>query len=96
MLSWENRTRKSPFGAGVIPGDSGVKTLGAGRPAEGGSSELARVLNATSHDAYGMLSIRPIHVDAEVIQSGRWIRSEKKGNEPDEEGRAGGIVPVKV
>lgn len=61
-----------------------------------GSSDLARVLNAMSHNTDDMLSIRPIHVDAEVIQSGRWIRSEKKGYEPDEEGRAGGIVPAKV
>ena len=55
---------------------AGSKQWGRGGLLKGGSSELARVLNATSHDAYGMLSIRPIHVDAEVIEVDKstWLK----------------------
>lgn len=55
-----------------------------------------RALNGASCHTDGLLLGRPIRVDTDVTQGDSRIRGEKKGNEPDEEGRVGGIVPGKV
>ena len=55
-----------------------------------------RALNGASCHTDGLLLGRPIRVDTDVTQGVSRIRGEKKGNEPDEEGRVGGIVPGKV
>lgn len=56
----------------------------------------ARVLNRTSCNTGGVLLVRPIHVNPEVTQGNNRIWGEKKGNEPDEESTAGGILSGKV
>lgn len=63
---------------------------------EWGSSDFVQVLNATSCDTDGIISIRPIRLHTEVTQGDSRIRGEKKGNEPEEEGRADNIGPGKV
>lgn len=56
----------------------------------------SEVLNATSCDTDGMISIRPIRLHTEVTQGDSGIRGEKKGSKPEEERRADSTGPGKV
>lgn len=84
---------KSQFRGGVIPSNNGSKCNRDGEASwSRGHHILARVLDVTSWNTDGKSSIRPFHVVPEVVQSDSWTRGEKKGKEPDEEGRAGIII----